>query len=604
MSRKSALMLVGLICLAAWSASAATLYVDADISGGAQSGADWDNAFASLTQALAAASSGDSIWMAQGVYYPTHDATNRAVAFSVSQADLSIYGGFTNGMQTLGERDWDAYPTVLSGEIQQDGISTNNSSRVCYVNADGVHLDGLTITAGYGNYTADGVGVYAYRADLSVMNCLVVSNQAGNYGAGCYYRSGNMYLSNCVFRGNSGDNIGGAVLLMDLDTFGITGLVADCQFINNYSGTAGGLGLFNGPTATVARCLFSGNSVLNSAGAMQCQNVKAQISDCIFNGNWCSLSGGGAVYLTGGSPEFLRCVFCGNRSTNNSSGGALIVRSHATINSITRLEKCVFAGNSAQVSGGAVALASSNYIDNCTFYKNQSTSSGYGGALWSQTYLDMLDIQNSMFWSNNNTGAHGHEMYLTAGGTNVDIGYTLVSTNAADFQTNDVNVTLGPGHLAGDPLFPEAGSRTWSDAMTENHAAGQCTLTDSTQSWAVNEHAGRLVLLANTYHAAYYVVSNTPTALTVWGNAATLAGAPGDHYEILDVHPQSKAGRWTPLGRTADALTSPCIDAGDPAAAYASEPRPNGRRLNLGAYGNTAEASQSVIPAGTLIHLY
>ncbi len=38
---------------------------------------------------------------------------------------------------------------------------------------------------------------------------------------------------------------------------------------------------------------------------------------------------------------------------------------------------------------------------------------------------------------------------------------------------------------------------------------------------------------------------------------------------------------------------SPCIDAGDPAGPYAAEPVPNGARLNVGAYGNTPEASRS-----------
>jgi hypothetical protein len=36
---------------------------------------------------------------------------------------------------------------------------------------------------------------------------------------------------------------------------------------------------------------------------------------------------------------------------------------------------------------------------------------------------------------------------------------------------------------------------------------------------------------------------------------------------------------------------SPCIDSGDPASAYAEEPEPNGGRTNMGAYGNTAQAT-------------
>ena len=36
---------------------------------------------------------------------------------------------------------------------------------------------------------------------------------------------------------------------------------------------------------------------------------------------------------------------------------------------------------------------------------------------------------------------------------------------------------------------------------------------------------------------------------------------------------------------------SPCIDAGDPASDYSSEPEPNGGRINMGTYGGTAEAA-------------
>jgi len=37
--------------------------------------------------------------------------------------------------------------------------------------------------------------------------------------------------------------------------------------------------------------------------------------------------------------------------------------------------------------------------------------------------------------------------------------------------------------------------------------------------------------------------------------------------------------------------TSPCIDAGDPASEYGNEPAPNGGRVNMGAFGNTPQAT-------------
>jgi hypothetical protein len=62
-----------------------------------------------------------------------------------------------------------------------------------------------------------------------------------------------------------------------------------------------------------------------------------------------------------------------------------------------------------------------------------------------------------------------------------------------------------------------------------------------------------------------------------------------------DYHLQSQAGRWDPQTRTwvTDKLSSPCLDAGDPAGPVGDEPQPNGARLNLGVYGGTTEAGKS-----------
>jgi len=48
------------------------------------------------------------------------------------------------------------------------------------------------------------------------------------------------------------------------------------------------------------------------------------------------------------------------------------------------------------------------------------------------------------------------------------------------------------------------------------------------------------------------------------------------------------AGDWVN-----DHVNSPCIDKADPASDYSNEPQPNLGRVNMGAYGNTDEASKS-----------
>ncbi len=62
-----------------------------------------------------------------------------------------------------------------------------------------------------------------------------------------------------------------------------------------------------------------------------------------------------------------------------------------------------------------------------------------------------------------------------------------------------------------------------------------------------------------------------------------------------DYHLKSQAGRWDFINQSwiQDDVTSPCIDAGDPTSPVGLEPTPNGGRINMGAYGCTAEASKS-----------
>ncbi len=103
-------------------------------------------------------------------------------------------------------------------------------------------------------------------------------------------------------------------------------------------------------------------------------------------------------------------------------------------------------------------------------------------------------------------------------------------------------------------------------------------------------------------------------------DGAAVGVTPGTHSLVADpnfAHPaggdyhlRSAAGRYDPATGLApadpnawvrDALTSAGIDAGDPASPYGIEPSPSGGRRNLGAYGNTEQASRTdaVIVAAT-----
>jgi hypothetical protein len=72
-----------------------------------------------------------------------------------------------------------------------------------------------------------------------------------------------------------------------------------------------------------------------------------------------------------------------------------------------------------------------------------------------------------------------------------------------------------------------------------------------------------------------------------------------------DYHVRSTAGRWdanTSIWVT-DEGNSPCIDAGDPNSDWTAELWPHGKRINMGAFGGTAEASMSESEVGNIADL-
>ena len=79
-------------------------------------------------------------------------------------------------------------------------------------------------------------------------------------------------------------------------------------------------------------------------------------------------------------------------------------------------------------------------------------------------------------------------------------------------------------------------------------------------------------------------------------NAPTSYNSPINPKDV-DFHLKSINGYKKDSTWIIDEKNSPCIDAGDPNSDFSKEPKPNGKRINMGAYGNTNNASKSLIRA-------
>ncbi len=252
----------------------------------------WANA-CTLQYALSLAQSGDEIWVKKGIHYPG-PASDRTATFALKNG-VALYGGFAGTESSRDARNWQANPTVLSGDIDRNDITDangvvmttthivgNNAYHV--VTAENVDstavLDGFLVTAGKadGSYPYSyGGGMYAYSSTLTLRNLIFRGNSASGSGGGMYHYKGSPTLTNVTFSGNSADYGGGMCNSGDPTLTNVT-------FSGNSANQYGG-GMYNSGDPTLTNVTFSGNSAYGSGGGMYNSFGKPTLTNAIMWGN-------------------------------------------------------------------------------------------------------------------------------------------------------------------------------------------------------------------------------------------------------------------------------------------------------------------------------
>jgi predicted outer membrane repeat protein len=286
-------------------ATAEIIFVD-DNATGANDGSSWTDAYNYLQHALAAASSGDEIWVAQGIYTPDQGAGvtpgDRTATFQLISG-VTLKGGYAGfGEPDPNARNIELYETILSGDLSDnDGPNFANNYENSYqvVTAYEVDettcLEGFTISGGNANgksgfsFTGydgnDGGGGMLINASWPtehsspiISNCLFRDNRAV-YGAGIYSYRGPATIENCIFEGNIAERNGGGIYSV---LGGGTKIVKSCRFIDNQAFSGGGLHYFYS-RATVTNCVFAGNFAHFDGSAIV--SPTGTVTNCTFYGN-------------------------------------------------------------------------------------------------------------------------------------------------------------------------------------------------------------------------------------------------------------------------------------------------------------------------------
>src|SRR5512135_1796908 len=183
------LLLVSLLVLGTprQASAASIIYVNA-AAGGANNGTSWKDAYTDLQAAIAAAVSGDQIWVAQGLYLPT-TTTDRDATFHLKDG-VAIYGGFIGKETQLEPRNPYAHRSVLSGDIGAFGDISDNSYHV----VDSSHTDNTAVL--------DGFAIEAGNANGDPLCDLCTTDTGRSLGAGIYNVAGAPMLSRLIIRDN------------------------------------------------------------------------------------------------------------------------------------------------------------------------------------------------------------------------------------------------------------------------------------------------------------------------------------------------------------------------------------------------------------------
>lgn len=319
------------------------------------------------------------------------------------------------------------------------------------------------------------------------------------------------------------------------------------------------------------------SSPANPIGAgIYCEFSSPIIVDCVIEE--CATELGGGIGVVSGSTTIIDCVIedCraggvgSARSGGRGAGIGLIRGSEATILHSQIRDN---SGYYNSLGAGIYCWRSSAFFANCVISHNSAQGNVQGGGAFCGGSSRYIEFENCII--SNNTA---------------DIGGGLCAGFAGDSAVESViitNCTIAHNSLSGDPSMGGGIHSVSSDITIKNSIV-----------WY---NDGAAVMLIDPVSISPVLFSCIEGGYPGQGNidSEPLFASPGGsdyHLQSSLGHYESWSDRWIK-----DSGYSPCIDAGDPLDLFDIEPLTNGKRINMGAYGGTAEASKG--DEGLILHV-
>ncbi len=346
--------------------------------------------------------------MKAGTYLPTI-TDDRTASFQLKNG-VAIYGGFIGTEIQRQQRDWQANLTILSGEIDDPGSTSDNSYHVVSANSVDATaiLDGFTITAGNADDASISYGGGMSNLESSpTLTNLTFSSNFGYYGGGMYNEYSSPMLTHVTFSSNS-------------------------------AGFEGG-GMFNFESSpTLTHVTLSTNSAYSGSGISNWYSGPS-LTDITFLSNSADEYGGGMSNWFSSSPTLTNVTFSSNSAELDGGGVYNYDNSNPTLTNVT------LSGNSADRGGGMYNYESNPALTNITFSGN---SANYGGGM--MNWNSSPTLTNVILWANT---PNQIENYYSSDPT---VTYSLVQGGYA-----------GDGNISADPLL---GPLADNGGFTQTHA--------------------------------------------------------------------------------------------------------------------------------------